>query len=149
MDLCSCKFDISSQIADAFICKVESGMLPLENASRLLLTTTIRSGLSSTSSCIPNADLRMDSGFVTFTPNSKFLLASTQDSTVRLWNYHTSRCVKTYTGHTNRTYCIPSSIINGKYVVSGSEDGKIYVWNLQSRTIAQVLEGHKGTSSSF
>lgn len=86
------------------------------------------------------------SGHVTFSPNSKYILSTTQDSTIRLWDFHASRCLKTYTGHVNRTYCIPSnfSISNGLYVVSGSEDGKIYIWELQSRKIHQVLEGHKG-----
>jgi COMPASS component SWD3 len=78
-------------------------------------------------------------------PNSKFILASTQDSTIRLWNVQTSRCVKTYTGHINRTYSIFADLAPGaKHVVSGSEDYKIYIWNLQKRQIAQVLEGHRG-----
>lgn len=86
------------------------------------------------------------SSHVKFTPNSAFVLASTQDSTIRLWNYQNSRCVKTYTGHTNRTYCIPACFITnkGKYIVSGSEDNKIYIWDLQTRKILQILEGHRG-----
>ncbi|KAK7463760.1 WD domain protein [Stygiomarasmius scandens] len=82
---------------------------------------------------------------VKFSPNSRFVLASTQDSTIRLWNYHTSRCVKTYVGHTNRTYCIPAcfSSTKQKYIVSGSEDNKIYIWDLQTRKVTQVLEGHR------
>ncbi|KAI9512782.1 WD40-repeat-containing domain protein, partial [Russula earlei] len=78
-----------------------------------------------------------------FSPNSKYVLASTQDSTIRLWDYQTSRCVKTYTGHTNRTYALVAAF-GGKYIISGSEDAKIYIWDLQSRCIVQVLEGHKG-----
>ena len=86
------------------------------------------------------------SSHVLFTPNSKYVLASTQDSTIRLWNYQTSRCVKTYTGHTNRTYSLVAafSTTGGNYIVSGSEDAKIYIWDLQSRRVVQVLEGHKG-----
>src|ERR1700729_1876697 len=88
------------------------------------------------------------SSHVKFSPNSKFVLASTQDSTVRLWNYQTSRCVKTYTGHINRTYCLfacfKTSSTGGKYVVGGSEDAKAYIWDLQSREVLQVLEGHRG-----
>ncbi|KAL1677643.1 WD40-repeat-containing domain protein [Schizophyllum commune] len=84
---------------------------------------------------------------VRFTPNSKFVLASTQDSTVRLWNYHASRPAKTYTGHVNRTYCIPScfatSRMGERLVLSGSEDARVYIWDLQSRQLVQVLEGHK------
>lgn len=86
------------------------------------------------------------SSHVKFSPNSRFVLASTQDSTIRLWNYQTSRCVKTYTGHVNRTYCIPACFITlkGPYLVSGSEDCKVYIWDLQTRQVLQVLEGHRG-----
>ena len=88
------------------------------------------------------------SSHVKFSPNSKFVLAATQDSTIRLWNYQSSRCVKTYSGHTNRTYCIFASIVvvGGKYVVSGSEDAKVYIWDLQTREVMQKLEGHRGMS---
>jgi WD40 repeat protein len=86
------------------------------------------------------------SSHVVFSPNSRYVLASTQDSTIRLWNYQTSRCVKTYTGHTNRTYSLVAafSTTGGQYIVSGSEDAKIYIWDLQTRRIAQILEAHKG-----
>jgi WD40 repeat protein len=87
-----------------------------------------------------------NSSHVRFSPNSRFVLAATQDSTIRLWNYHTSRCVKTYVGHANRTYCIAAcfSATGSKYIVSGSEDAKIYIWDLQSRQVVQILEGHRG-----
>ena len=92
------------------------------------------------------AEAHVFSSHVKFSPNSAFVLASTQDSTIRLWNYQNSRCVKTYTGHSNRTYCIPACFITtkGKYIVSGSEDNKIYIWDLQTRKILQILEGHRG-----
>lgn len=90
------------------------------------------------------------SSHIKFTPNSRFILASTQDSTIRLWNTQTSRCVKTYTGHANRTYCLFTDFAPGaKYIVSGSEDAKIYIWDLQTRTIAQVLEGHRGAHDYY
>ncbi|KAK0465399.1 WD40 repeat-containing protein [Desarmillaria tabescens] len=87
---------------------------------------------------------------VEFSPNSKFVLVSTQDSTIRLWNYQTSRCVKTYSGHVNRTYCLFScfSHTKHKYIVSGSEDHKAYIWDLQTRQVLQTLEGHRGESNT-
>lgn len=91
------------------------------------------------------------SGHVKFSPNSMYVLASTQDSTIRLWNFQSSKCVKTYTGHTNRTYCLPCCFSNPKrkYVVSGSEDQKIYIWDLQTREVVQILEGHRGNIVPF
>lgn len=86
---------------------------------------------------------------VKFSPNSKYILASTHDDMIRLWDFHTARCLKTYTGHQNRAYCLFScfSVTGGKWIVSGSEDNRIYIWDLQSREIVQILDGHRGMAS--
>ena len=83
---------------------------------------------------------------VQFSPNSKYILSTAHDSAIRLWDYQTSRCLKTYLGHTNGKYCIAAcfSVTGGKWIVSGSEDNRVYLWNLQSKEVVQVLEGHTG-----
>lgn len=104
---------------------------------------------------------------VSFTPNAKFILASTLDSTVRLWDYQADKTLKTYTGHVNRKcvlplcdtpqygqslimmtsrYCIPSALTStGQYLIAGSEDNKLVIWDLQTREIVQAAEGQKGS----
>lgn len=83
---------------------------------------------------------------VQFSPNSRYLLSTAHDSAIRLWDYHTNRCLKTYEGHVNNKYCISAcfSVTRGKWIVAGSEDHKVYIWDLQTREIVQVLKGHSG-----
>jgi len=85
-------------------------------------------------------------GYVKFSPNGKFILSSTWDSTIRLWSCSTNKVLKTYTGHTNVLHCCFSSfsVTGGKWIVSGSEDNMVYIWNLQTKELVQTLTGHKG-----
>ena len=87
-----------------------------------------------------------------FSPNGEYLLLSTLDSAVRLWDVGAGKCVKTYVGHVNKGYCAFSTFFSmdgtggqghqHASIVSGSECGKVYLWDLQSRKLDDRLTGH-------
>lgn len=72
------------------------------------------------------------SSFVTFSPSSAQLLASSLDSTIRLWDLANSRVLKTYTGHQNVKFCVSASLTRPQ-------------WRTRSRT--RVPTTTNGTST--
>lgn len=83
---------------------------------------------------------------VKYSPNGKYLLASTLDSTMRLWPVNRTgshQCAKTYTGgHVNTKYSISADFTADGNVVTGDETGKVVIYDLQTREVDTVLEGH-------
>mmetsp|Transcript_27936 Transcript_27936/g.65687 ORF Transcript_27936/g.65687 Transcript_27936/m.65687 type:complete len:378 (-) Transcript_27936:171-1304(-) len=87
---------------------------------------------------------------VAYSPNGKYVLAGTLDSTLRLWPMSVSgkaKCAKTYTSefHTNTKYCIASRFLvsqpkRRQCIVTGSESGHVVLYDVQSRKVHQLLE---------
>ncbi|XP_015768458.1 PREDICTED: WD repeat-containing protein 5B-like isoform X2 [Acropora digitifera] len=79
-------------------------------------------------------------------PNGKYLLMSTLDSVIRLWDYKIGqgRVLKSYKGHINKDYCVMAcfSTVKRKWVISGSEDGNILIWDLNTGEVVKRLVGH-------
>ncbi|KAK5950224.1 WD domain protein [Knufia fluminis] len=96
---------------------------------------------------------------VRFSPNGRYVLAWTLDSSIRLWRYlgtDGGGCVKTYQGHKNTQYSLGGTI--GEYdavddetsmtkreafVASGSEDGDVFVWDINTKDILWRGSGHR------
>lgn len=116
--------------------------------------------------------------YLSYSPNGRYILASTLDSKLRLWDttakYHPKvewsldehfdpnqpfrkrltglKCAKTYSGHFNTKFCTFAAFCvanpNRQLIACGSEDGNVYLYGLHSRAIEQVLHGHKRTSNT-
>ncbi|KAH3680903.1 hypothetical protein WICMUC_000046 [Wickerhamomyces mucosus] len=81
--------------------------------------------------------------YVKFSPNGRYLLATTLDNTIRLWDYNNNRVVKTFQGASFEKYTCSSRFIPSlktPLIVSGSESGEVFVWNLNSKSITDVIK---------
>ena len=69
------------------------------------------------------------------------VLSGSDDSTVRLWDLRTSRCVRTMEGHSN---WVRSVDMDGqcRIAVSGSSDQTVKLWDLGSGRCTETYEGH-------
>ncbi|AMD19648.1 HCL503Wp [Eremothecium sinecaudum] len=90
---------------------------------------------------------------VKFSKNGKFLLVSSLDGVVKIWDYLRGCVVRTFKLHDEPRKLKHSCGIDFLYpedspeqlVVVGNEDGTIACWNAQSKILEQEIEGyHQG-----
>jgi COMPASS component SWD3 len=90
---------------------------------------------------------------VCFSPNGRFVLAFSLDSSIRLWDYVSGAVKKTYQGHKNKGFSIGGCFgllaetdkQSLAFVASASEDGDIVLWDVITKQIVQRIErAHKG-----
>lgn len=85
---------------------------------------------------------------VKYAPNSKYLLAGTLDSTLRLWPVTVTGtsncCAKTYRDKhfVNSKYSVVADFTATGDIVVGSETGDVVIYDLQTCQVQQVLKGH-------
>jgi WD40 repeat protein len=78
-------------------------------------------------------------GFVNdlaFSPDYKCLVLSSDDRTIKLCNFRTSRCIQTFTGHADQVKSISFSH-DGKFIVSGGV-GTIQTWILEGNCLYNI-----------
>jgi F-box and WD-40 domain protein MET30 len=71
----------------------------------------------------------------------RHILTSALDSTIRLWEISTGRCVKTFFGHVEGVWALAADALR---VVSGAEDRMIKVWDTRTGACEKTYTGHAG-----
>ncbi|XP_072958287.1 uncharacterized protein [Typha angustifolia] len=66
---------------------------------------------------------------------NKYLLSSSIDKTVRLWQVGCNNCIKIFP-HNNYVTCVQFNPANEKYFISGSIDGKVRIWEIPGCQVA-------------
>ena len=74
--------------------------------------------------------------------NKEYLISTSRDKTVKLWDVFASSCIFTFVGHDN---WVRSVVVhpNGKYFASCSDDKSIRVWDLKTgRSVKKLADAH-------
>lgn len=92
----------------------------------------------------PLHELRGHSGEVLDLSWSKkgYLLSSSVDRTVRLWQVGCDRCLRIFS-HNNYVTCVDFNPVNDNYFISGSIDGKVRIWEVLGCRVVDWTDGRE------
>lgn len=71
----------------------------------------------------------------------RYMLTGALDSTVRLWDVTSGRCLKTFFGHVEGVWALAADTLR---VVSGAEDRAVKVWDSRTGKCERTFTGHAG-----
>ncbi|KAI9741058.1 MAG: hypothetical protein M1834_002771 [Cirrosporium novae-zelandiae] len=74
-------------------------------------------------------------------PPPRYILTSALDSTIRLWDTLTSKCLHRYFGHVEGVWALAADTLR---IVSGAEDKTVKVWDPRSGKCERTFTGHRG-----
>jgi len=79
---------------------------------------------------------------VAITPDGRFVVSGSDDSTLRLWDLATMKGLRTFEGHKKGVTTVAITP-DGRFIVSGSEDSTLRLWDLATAKCLRVYKGHK------
>lgn len=107
-----------------------------------LKTLTYNSTSHGTATASTNDVLNFPISNVEISPNGKYILSSSLDGVIRLWDYISNKIIKTYNGkdgkHISEKYCCGTKFIiktETPKLVSGSDSDGLIIWDVQSKSI--------------
>lgn len=71
----------------------------------------------------------------------RHMLTGALDSTIRLWDITTGKCLKTLFGHVEGVWALAADTLR---VVSGAEDRMVKVWDARTGKYEKTFTGHEG-----
>jgi WD40 repeat protein len=80
---------------------------------------------------------------VAYSPDSKYVLTGSGDSTTTLWDAHSGAKVRTLSGQTDVVTSVAFSP-DASTVLTGSDDTTAILWNVQSGARVRTFSGHTG-----
>ncbi|ETO26853.1 WD-40 repeat-containing tyrosine protein kinase [Reticulomyxa filosa] len=86
---------------------------------------------------------------VRFSPDSKYLVSSSEDKTIQLWEIAKAKLIRTFRGHLASVHLVTFSP-SGDTIASAASDASIRIWKTKSRkAIKQIKSGPKVTDIHF
>ncbi|MDJ0510521.1 MAG: NB-ARC domain-containing protein [Crocosphaera sp.] len=79
---------------------------------------------------------------IAFSPNNKIIASGGEDTTVRLWDIETQKCLEVLEGHLDRVRKVIFSP-NGNILASCGDDRTIKLWDVNNRELITTLTGHE------
>jgi WD40 repeat protein/serine/threonine protein kinase/pSer/pThr/pTyr-binding forkhead associated (FHA) protein len=83
---------------------------------------------------------------IAFSNDRRYILSGADDSTVKLWDGASGRCLQTLREHRAQVFAVAFAP-SGREAISASEDQTIKLWNLKTGQMIQSLQGHQRLTS--
>ncbi|KAI9926391.1 hypothetical protein ASPWEDRAFT_163708 [Aspergillus wentii DTO 134E9] len=71
----------------------------------------------------------------------RYMVTSALDSTIRLWETSTGRCLRTFFGHLEGVWALGADTLR---IVSGAEDRMVKIWDPRTGKCERTFTGHSG-----
>ena len=84
---------------------------------------------------------------VCLSADSRFAMSGSSDKTLKLWEVATGRCLRTFTGHTDRGLSVCLSA-DSRFALSGSSDKTLKLWEVATGRCLRTFTGHTSGVSS-